>query len=125
MQLLRYQLFLLYGVLFLTVWYMVLRSEQFSKLSSSSHVDSNDDGYRISMVYIAVQYAPIWAIVLLGLYAVSSVIYGVITFHDTPDAAAELEIQIQEAIHEMTRRGIITTTTTTTATTTTTNKKDK
>jgi hypothetical protein len=49
----------------------------------------------------------LWGIVCLGLYALSSVIYGTLNFKDTPEASKELEQQIQDAKQEMTKRGII------------------
>ena len=44
-----------------------------------------------------VKYMPLWAIVLLGLYELFSVLYRVATFGDCPDAADELGRQIVEA----------------------------
>ena len=82
---LRYQLFLAIGVLFLSVWYAALQLSQDP----------------------LVLYAPIWATLLLGVYAVSSIAIGVCNFKDTPEAAAEIEQQVQEAKVEMAKRGII------------------
>ena len=84
--LLRYQLFLGLAVLFLSVWYAGLQS-----------MPEN----------IGVTYAPIWAVLLLGLYAVSSIAIGLANFKDFPEAAAEIERQVIEAKKEMTKRGII------------------
>ena len=82
---LRYQLFLAIGVSFLSVWYSAI---QFS-------VDP------------LVLYAPVWGILLLGLYAVSNIAIGLVNFKDTPEAAAEIEQQVKEAKAEMTKRGVI------------------
>jgi len=82
---LRYQVFLSIGVLFLSIWYAVL------KISSSP----------------LVLYAPLWAIVLLGVYAVVSIGIGLANFKDSPEAAAEIERQVQEAKAAMKKRGII------------------
>ncbi len=52
-------------------------------------------------------YAPVWAIFLLGLYAVSCIGIGLVSFKDTPSAAAEIELQIEEAKNAMIKRGVI------------------
>jgi hypothetical protein len=82
---LRYQLFLAIGASFLSVWYSAI---QFS-------VDP------------LVLYAPVWGILLLGVYAVSNIAIGLVNFKDTPEAAAEIEQQVKEAKAEMTKRGVI------------------
>ncbi|KAG7344939.1 dolichol-phosphate mannosyltransferase subunit 3 [Nitzschia inconspicua] len=93
MSLLHYQQFLVAGIVFLSIWYAALRQqEQQGDTSNNS---------------IFITYAPVWLIAFLGLYAVSSVLYGTATFKDTPEAAKELEQQIKEAQEEMTKRGII------------------
>ena len=86
MGLLRYQVFLAYGVLFVAVWQALLRQYP------------DDD---------LVLWMPFWALGLLAIYGISSIAIGVLTFRDTPEAAAELEQQIAEAKAEMTKRGII------------------
>ena len=86
MGLLRYQVFLAYGVLFVAVWQALLRQYP------------DDD---------LVLWMPFWALGLLAIYGISSIAIGVLTFRDTPEAAAELEQQIAEAKAEMTQRGII------------------
>jgi hypothetical protein len=50
----------------------------------------------------------VWFIAALGLYAFISIAYGVISCKDFPEAAHEIEIQVQEAKAEMKKRGIIT-----------------
>lgn len=82
---LRYQLFLAVGVSFLSVWYAALQ------------VSDNP----------LVLYAPAWAILLLAIYAISSIAIGLVNFRDTPEAATEIEQQVKEAKSEMTKRGII------------------
>ena len=59
-----------------------------------------------SVTDLAVRCAPLWGIFCLGLYALISIGYGLMTFEDCPEAAAELERQIEEARAEMKRRGI-------------------
>ena len=86
MGLLRYQVFLAYGVLFVAVWQALLRQYP-------------DD--------LVVWILPLVALGLLAIYGISSIAVGVLTFRDTPEAAAELEQQIAEAKAEMKQRGII------------------
>ena len=54
-----------------------------------------------------IDFAPVWAIVALGVYMLSALIIGVIQFEDHPEAAKELEQQVMEAKSEMKKRGII------------------
>jgi dolichyl-phosphate mannosyltransferase polypeptide 3 len=88
MRLLRYQFFLAIGVSFLSVWLALINGSD----STSNPL---------------VLYAPVWLIVLLGLYAIGSVVFGLISFKDTPEAAAEIERQILEAKAEMKTRGVL------------------
>ena len=85
---LRYQVFLTIGMSFLSIWLALIKG---------SDAASN----------ALVLYAPVWAIILLGLYAIGSVVLGLMSFKDTPEAAAEIERQILEAKSEMQRRGIL------------------
>jgi dolichyl-phosphate mannosyltransferase polypeptide 3 len=88
--LLRYQVFLGYGFLFLAVWY--------AALSSQKDMESPNP---------LIVYAPVWAIILLAIYGIGSIAYGVAVFEDMPEAAAEMEKQIVEARQEMKKRGVI------------------
>ncbi|CAL2040634.1 hypothetical protein CAEBREN_04437 [Caenorhabditis brenneri] len=54
-----------------------------------------------------VNYAPIIAVILLGLYAAATVIHGVCTFNDCANAKAELLAEIQEARKELKQKKII------------------
>lgn len=56
---------------------------------------------------LLLKYAPIWMILMLGLYAVLSIAGGVVQCKDFPDAAREIEKQVKEAKIEMSRRGVI------------------
>lgn len=94
--LLHYQQFLVAGMALVSIWYAALHSQSYAA-DADAAIHNN--------IYIA--YAPVWFILLLGLYAISSVLYGTATFRNTPEAAQELERQIQEAKREMRRRGII------------------
>jgi hypothetical protein len=103
--LLHYQHFLIVGTAFLSVWYVLLlqlHPQQDHHQHSSKHAHHDDHYYKLLITY-----APLWLIIGLGIYALSSVIYGTLTFHDTPEAAEELEQQIQQAKQEMIQRGII------------------
>nr|CDJ93013.1 Dolichol-phosphate mannosyltransferase subunit 3 domain containing protein [Haemonchus contortus] len=52
-------------------------------------------------------YAPIYAVIFLGIYALTSVIYGVATFNDCPGAKEELMREIKEAQDDLRKRKII------------------
>lgn len=88
--LLRWQIFAGYGVALLSVW--------------SYALSTNPEEPTLQLL---VNYAPIWAILLLGVYAASSVLHGVANFRDCPEAAAEIEQQVAEARKELKRRAII------------------
>jgi dolichyl-phosphate mannosyltransferase polypeptide 3 len=92
MALLRYQLFLGIGVAFFSIWYALLKSSE-----ATSEASAN----------VLIPYAPLWAILLLGVYAIGSIAYGLIKFKDSPEAAAEIEEQVLEAKAAMKKRGII------------------
>jgi hypothetical protein len=101
---LRYQVFSSRMVIGLAIWYAILRS---SVNSSSSRSGSSSSGYMGP--YIAITYAPIWVILVLGLYAVTVIGMGVFNMRDAPEAATELDQHITQARHEMKHRGIIVT----------------
>lgn len=98
--LLRYQLFLSIGILFIGLWRASntkLAAIQ-DTLSISLSIDPNT-------TKILVTYLPFWAILLLGIYALSSVLYKVATFGDCPEAAVELSGQIEEAKQKLAKQG--------------------
>jgi hypothetical protein len=95
--LLRYQVFLAYGGAFMALWYAALQNKDAIMEATGFPVATD----------LAVQWAPLWGILGLGLYAAISIIYGLLTFEDYPEAAAELERQVEEARAEMKRRGIL------------------
>lgn len=88
MELLRYQIFLGLAVAFLSIWVALIQG-----------ADTNSNPLIV--------YAPVWAIISLGIYAVGSIIVGLVSFKDTPEAAAEIDRQVLEAKAEMKKRGII------------------
>jgi len=98
--LLRYQLFLSIGILFVGLWKAgITRLSTIQKaLSSTLSIDPNTT--KIFVIYL-----PIWVILLLGIYALCSVVYKVATFGDCPDAAVELNAQIEEAKQKLTKQG--------------------
>ena len=96
-KMLRYQLFLGYGVAFAAVWYAALqrKGEIASALGASA-----------SLTSIAVDMAPLWAILVLGVYAVLSVAFRVATMADYPDAADEIDMQVKEAKAALIKMGV-------------------
>lgn len=98
--LLRYQLFLSIGILFLGVW-----RASITRLATIQNTLSTTLSIDPSTTKILVNYLPIWAIILLGIYALSSVLYKVATFGDCPEAAVELSGQIEEAKQKLTKQG--------------------
>lgn len=57
---------------------------------------------------VVVKFAPMWFVAALGLYAFLSIAFGVLSCKDFPEAALEIERQVQAAKTEMTNRGITT-----------------
>jgi len=98
--LLRYQVFLTYGIAFLSVWYYGLTHQEEWDLSASSIT-------RPSAVRLAVTWAPVWAVLALAVVLLTRLILGVLSYRDCPEAARELEQQIEEAKAEMKRRKIL------------------
>jgi hypothetical protein len=93
MGLLRYQLFIAYGAVFLAVWIKALSFRNEAK-DLSKEVD------------LLIKFAPLWAVLGLGVYAVSNLIHGVSNMSDCPDASKEIEQNVKEARKEMKKRGI-------------------
>ncbi|CAB3410050.1 unnamed protein product [Caenorhabditis bovis] len=54
-----------------------------------------------------VLYAPIFAVIMLGIYAVGSVVYGVATFNDCAEAREELIQEIKEAREDLKKRKVL------------------
>lgn len=98
---LRYQVFLSRMVIGLAIWYAILRS------SVNNNNNSSSSRYMGPSIFIT--YAPIWVILVLGLYAVTVIGMGVFNMRDAPEAATELDQHIIQARHEMKHRGIIVT----------------
>eukprot|EP01083_Nonionella_stella_P018899 52574_1 len=100
--LLRYQLFLSIGIIFLAIWKASLSN--LDSLKSHPLLQSSL-GLSQSSIEILVTYLPIWAILCLGVYALSSVLYRVATFGDCPEAADELSKQIVGAKEKLKAAG--------------------
>ena len=95
--LLRYQIFLAYGVAFLAAWHALLQNE---------NILSNWLPLSTEQVHILVYFAPLWFIVGLGVYAIVSIGIGVSNFKDCPEAAKEVDMQVKEARIELKKLGI-------------------
>jgi dolichyl-phosphate mannosyltransferase polypeptide 3 len=94
MGLLRYQVFIAYGAVFLAIWYKALSFRNEAKADLSKEVD------------LLITFAPVWAVLGLGIYAVSNLIHGVSNMSDCPNAAKEIEKNVKEARKDMKKRGI-------------------
>lgn len=92
MALLRYQLFTGYAVVLLSIWYTALQKR-------SDYKDNKT-------IMLLIDFMPIWAVVAVGLYLLTVLIVGVMSFNDVPAASKELEAEIKEAKEEMKKRGI-------------------
>jgi hypothetical protein len=90
---LRYQVFLSYGIAFASVWIFALQTKKEMALSKEMNV--------------LVTFAPLLAVALLGVYLLLRLVLGVLAYEDCPDAAKVIEKQILEAKVEMKRRKII------------------
>jgi len=94
--LLRYQLFLSIFVLFLSLWKTSLSNtttiQKYSPLSSST-------------TEVLITYLPLWALICLGVYALSCVLYKVATFEDCAHASLELGREIDIAKEKLKSRG--------------------
>ena len=95
--LLRYQIFLAYGIAFLAAWHAALQNEDIISTWLSLSTEQ---------VHILVYFAPLWFIVGLGVYAIVSIGIGVSTFKDCPEAAKEVEMHVEEARIELKKLGI-------------------
>lgn len=90
---LRYQVFLSYGVVLSAVWWwFVSRIDQLALTELGRGL---------------ILFAPFLGVVMLGLYLLFRLVLGVASYHDCPDAAAEIDAQIKEAKIELKRRKII------------------
>ncbi len=96
--LLRYQVFLSYGIAFIATWLYCWTNK--NKIINTTTTTQG-------LTDIVITFAPIFAIILLGIYLLSRLILGVLAFEDCPAAAKEIDTQITEAKTEMKRRKVI------------------
>lgn len=94
MGLLRYQVFLSYTGAVLALWAIALGNDN-SHFKLKTYTD------------IGIVFAPLWCLIALGIYLLSLLINGVLTYRDCPEGSLELEGEIAEAKKEMKKRGII------------------
>ena len=100
--LLRYQIFLTYGIALAALWYAYLQN----KSSVLSITNAFALGIPPSSFKILFDYAPFWCLCALAFYAVLSIGYGVATFENCPDAAEEVDRDVKEAKEELIKMGI-------------------
>ena len=112
--LLRYQIFLSYGILILGLWYtaiqnkpLLLKNDNDASSSSSSIIVPLFSSLPYGAQEAIIDFFPLWVLICLGLYAVGSIAHGVANFADCPIAAKEVEKHIAEAKADMKKRGII------------------
>mmetsp|Transcript_4469 Transcript_4469/g.6634 ORF Transcript_4469/g.6634 Transcript_4469/m.6634 type:complete len:100 (+) Transcript_4469:256-555(+) len=94
---LRYQVFLSWAALWGAIWYQSMQSIDLVIEASPASPD---------MTRLLVNLLPLWILVALAFYAIFTILYGLATLGDFPQAAAELEKQIVEAKKEMKARGV-------------------
>lgn len=95
--LLRYQVFLTYGALFVAVWRAALQQEEQLVETAAPYT---------TLASLLIRFAPLWGIASLGVYALVTIVYNVLTFEDCPEAAKEIDDQVKEARAELKKRGI-------------------
>ena len=111
-QLLRYQLFLAYVFAFLAIWYGALNyidhllSDSGKEDQTSENTKSNFNDLRQVVAWNVIVFAPLWGILVLGLYALISVIHGVAIMSDCPDAADEVDRDVKGARLGLMKKGI-------------------
>ncbi|KAL7568519.1 hypothetical protein ACA910_002637 [Epithemia clementina (nom. ined.)] len=93
--LLRWQIFSIYGVALLSIW-----------LAARQALLSQSDPPQFA-ARIAVDLAPLWGVVLLGIYGIGSVAYGVIALRDHKEVSGVLEQEVAEVKKELQRLGIL------------------
>jgi hypothetical protein len=102
MGLLRYQIFLSQGIVFLALWYAGLQQQDLILEKQQQLFPS----VPLNVVSAGITYTPLFAVLLLGLYAAGSIIIGVANFSDCPEAAAEIDVQVKEAKAALLKKGV-------------------
>lgn len=103
--LLRYQIFLSYGIIIVAFWYTLIQNKA-SIINETKSIPIYSS-LPPTVQEAIIDYLPLWMLICLGLYAVGSIAYGVANLADCPDAAKEVEKHIKEAKDYMKKRGII------------------
>ena len=103
-QLLRYQIFLLIGSAFIQFWIWSLNNSDYIKQTISS-ISTTQQIISSNTIDILIKYMPIHAIILLGIYALTSVLYKVATFGDCSTAGVELSNEILVAKEKLKSAG--------------------
>ncbi|CAI2350718.1 unnamed protein product [Caenorhabditis sp. 36 PRJEB53466] len=85
----------------------LLLKSLFSNDFSIGHLRCTFDSLRVECLHTFVYYAPIYAVLTLGIYAVFNVVSGVATFNDCSAAKEELLREIKEAREELKQKKII------------------
>ena len=93
----RYQVLLAYLVAFLSVWYYALSKREEIKAL----------GFDEPLTLLALEWAPLLAVVVLALYLLTLLVVGVASFRDAPEAAVQLGKDIAEAKDALRRMGIL------------------
>ena len=99
-KLLRYQLFLLIGIILLLTWRIGLTNLDSIKVAVEPLSIVSPPTMELLITYM-----PLFAILLLGVYALTCVIYKVITFEDCNYAAKELSEEILVAKEKLKKVG--------------------
>jgi hypothetical protein len=93
MSLLRYQVFIAYAIVFFSLWLIALQR--------------NDKQDLPPFCILLIQWAPVWAVLSVGVYLLFVLVSGVLDCKDCPEAAAELDLEIDMARRELRKRRII------------------
>jgi len=93
------QHFALTALIFIIPWLCICFNAVPAGISSLLHLNSHRLEWTVG--------APVVVLAALGFYAMGSVIYGVYTFNDCPEARRELIGEIEEAKRDLRRRRVI------------------
>ena len=94
---LRYQVFLYWGVAWAAIWYRALQVQD--HLVAISPLPPKVTSHLILLL-------PLWILVALAFYALGCILYGLAILGDFPEAATALEHEIREDKLAMTKRGV-------------------
>ena len=103
--LLRYQIFIAYGISLLSLWYGALQN----KATVHVYLDSFPLSSKLPTLLkeTMVDFLPLYVLVGLAIYAAGSVVIGVVNFSDCPEAAEEVNRHVKEAEEAMKLKNII------------------